>query len=205
MLPHGDQGATTYKIPWHAQPTLLHEISQVAGVLRALKRTALIADGSALGSIARRPCRRPSGSAPPSTRCPPRNTHTHTHTHRQTNTQTHTQVVDDLPCSHRQVVACPPQSGCVAAPISVTRAHAPHEPPTCAFAWLRPCCLGPPPRTARSTCPAGPLSTSSAPIFSKYATICAPALCCAGGSRACRAGEGRGGEPSRQRAATARR
>ena len=55
----------------------------------------------------------------------------HTHTHRQTNTQTHTQVVDDLPCSHRQVVACPPQSGCVAAPISVTRAHAPHEPPMC--------------------------------------------------------------------------
>jgi len=110
---------------------ILHEISQVAGVLRALKRTALIADGSALGSIARRPCRRPSGSAPPSTRCPPRNTHTHTHTHRQTNTQTHTQVVDDLPCSHRQVVACPPQSGCVAAPISVTRAHAPHEPPMC--------------------------------------------------------------------------
>jgi hypothetical protein len=139
-------------------PIEIFACSRASCGMRALKRTALIADGSRMYCLWR-----PSGSAPPSTRCPPRNTHTHT------------QVVDGLPCSHSpagtRVVGSLPTAEWMR-----RGAHIRHPRPRPSRATHVPsrgcasCCLGPPPRTARSTCactcPAGPLSAG----FSAYST-----------------------------------
>ena len=94
------------------------KFSQVAGVLRALKRTALIADGSRKYCLASIRIRAPQHAMP---------TAKHTHTHKSSTASL--ALTGRYPRSSLR--AYPPQSGCVAVPISVTRAHAPPEPPMC--------------------------------------------------------------------------